>query len=53
MSYGSQGPMLGSGGYFNPSGPGGPWVGCGCSSIFIMLAGFLLVIGGCLRMLGH
>jgi len=52
MSMGG-GPMFGSGGYFNPQGPQGPWMGCGCSSIFIILAGILLVFGGCLRMLGQ
>ncbi len=53
MSTGPGGPLLGSGGYFNPAGSGGPWLGCGCSSVFIVFAGILLVIGGCLRMLGH
>jgi hypothetical protein len=55
MSIGAGGPggLLGGGGYFNPQGPGGPWMGCGCSSIFIMLAGVLLVFGGCLRMIGQ
>jgi hypothetical protein len=47
------GPLLGGGGYFNPQGAYGPWAGCGCSSFLIMLAGFLLVMGGCLRMLGQ
>ena len=54
----SQGPLFGSGGFFGgggsnlgPSGPFGPWAGCGCSSVFIILAGILLVMGGCLRML--
>jgi hypothetical protein len=47
------GPFYGGGGYFQPQGPHGPWLGCGCSSLFIILAGFLLVIGGCLRMLGQ
>jgi hypothetical protein len=51
MSYG--GPLLGGGGYFQPTGPYGPWMGCGCSSIFIVLAGILLVMGGCLRILGQ
>jgi hypothetical protein len=46
-------PMFGSGGFFNPQGPHGPWMGCGCSSIFIILAGILLVFGGCLRMFGQ
>lgn len=51
---------LGSGGFFGsgpsnmgPSGPYGAYPGCGCSSIFIVLAGILLVFGGCLRMLGQ
>ena len=50
-----QGPLFGSGGFFgaNPSGPYGSYGGCGCSSLFIVLAGILLVFGGCLRMIGH
>jgi hypothetical protein len=49
---------LGGGGFFGgggygPGGPYGGWPGCGCSSLFIILAGFLLVFGGCLRMLGQ
>ncbi len=51
---------LGGGGFFGqgpggmgPGGPYGAWPGCGCSSVFIILAGFLLVFGGCLRMLGQ
>jgi hypothetical protein len=48
---------MGPGGYFggplHPGGPFGPWLGCGCSSVLIVLAGVLLVIGGCLRMLGQ
>jgi hypothetical protein len=51
MSFG--GPFGGGGNYFNPGGAYGPWAGCGCSSFLIMLAGFLLVFGGCLRMLGQ
>jgi hypothetical protein len=43
----------GGGGYFQPQGPHGPWMGCGCSSIFMILAGILLVMGGCLRMFGQ
>lgn len=50
---------LGSGGYFgggpNTLGPGGPygaWPGCGCSSIFILLAVMFLLFGGCLRTVG-
>jgi hypothetical protein len=46
---------LGGGGYFGgdwgPRGPYGAWPGCGCSGLIIMLAGVLLVFGGCLRML--
>jgi len=47
---------LGGGGFFGrpgdygPSGPYGAWPGCGCSSLLIILAGMLLVCGGCLRM---
>jgi len=59
MSIGPGGPMFGEGGFFGssggmggmgPRGPFGAWPTCGCSSCFIILAGFLLVIGGCLRM---
>jgi hypothetical protein len=52
---GGPGPGPGSspmGGGFQPRGPYGPWPTCGCSSLFIILAGLLLVFGGCLRMLG-
>jgi len=55
----SNGGGLGSGGFFgggSPLGPGGPygaWPSCGCSSVFIILAGILLVCGGCLRMFGQ
>jgi hypothetical protein len=48
----SIGPLFGGGGFYNsygPSGPYGAYPGCGCSSFFIILAGFLLIIGGCLR----
>ena len=47
------GSLLGGGGFYQPQGPYGPWAGCGCSSLFIILAGILLVMGGCLRMLGQ
>ena len=53
MSMGPGGPLLGSGGYFQPRGPYGPWAGCGCSSMMMILAGIILVMGGCLRMLGQ
>jgi hypothetical protein len=55
----SMGGNLGGGGFFGggapmgPSGPYGAYPGCGCSSFFIIIAGFLLVFGGCLRMLGQ
>ena len=45
------GSLLGGGGFYQPTGPYGPWPGCGCSSLLIMLAGILLVFGGCMRML--
>jgi hypothetical protein len=47
---------LGGGGFFGgpnnygPRGPYGAWPGCGCSTFFIMMAGMLLLFGGCLRM---
>jgi len=50
---GSGGFFGGGGGNMGPSGPYGAYPGCGCSSIFIVLAGILLVFGGCLRMLGQ
>jgi len=37
----------------HPQGPYGVWPTCGCSSLFIILAGMLLVCGGCLRMFGQ
>ena len=54
MSMGPE-PLFGRGGLFgaNPSGPYGSYGGCGCSSLFIILAGILLVFGGCLRMIGQ
>ena len=54
MSMGDGG--VGGGGFFGrmaPTGQYGAWPGCGCSSIFIIIAGILLVMGGCLRMLGQ
>jgi len=53
MSMGPGGPLFGAGDYYNPRGPYGPWPSCGCSSLFIILAGILLVFGGCLRLLGQ
>lgn len=52
MSFGPGG-LLGGGGYYNPSGAYGPYAGCGCSSLLIILAGVLLVFGGCFRMAGY
>jgi hypothetical protein len=58
----STGGDLGGGGFFGagggpggmgPGGPFGAWPSCGCSSLFIILAGILLVFGGCLRMFGQ
>jgi hypothetical protein len=53
----SDGGQLGGGGFFGGSaGPGGPfgvWPSLGCSSFFIILAGMLLVCGGCLRLVGQ
>ena len=52
----SMGPGVGGGGFFGNMGPGGSYgayPGCGCSSFFIILAGILLVFGGCLRMFGQ
>ena len=52
----SMGDGLGSGGFFgrmSPSGEYGAWPGCGCSSLFIILAGILLVCGGLLRFIGQ
>ncbi len=54
MSWGSGGgPAFGSGSFFQPSGAYGPWAGCGCSSVIMILAGILLVFAGCLRMIGQ
>ncbi len=42
--------MLGGQSGYGPRGPYGAWPGCGCSTFFIMMAGMLLLFGGCLRM---
>jgi hypothetical protein len=39
--------------HMGPRGPFGAWPSCGCSGCLIILAGLLLVFGGCLRMLGQ
>jgi hypothetical protein len=52
----STGGPLGGGDFFGTYGPRGSygaWPGCGCSSILIILAGILLVFGGCLRLIGQ
>ena len=52
MSTDGGGGFLGGSG-LGPSGQYGAWPSCGCSSVFIILAGLLLVFGGCLRMVGQ
>jgi hypothetical protein len=52
MSFGGGG-LFGGGDFYRPQGSYGPWAGCGCSSLFIIAAGILLVMGGCLRMIGQ
>jgi hypothetical protein len=53
MSFGGN---LGGGGFYGgnlgPGGPHGLYPGCGCSSVFILMAIVLMVFGGCLRMVG-
>ncbi len=61
MSMGG-GPLFGSGGFFGGGGSGyggmspmgqyGAWPHCGCSGCIIILAGILLVFGGCMRQFG-
>jgi hypothetical protein len=54
MSFGPVGGgPFGGGGFFGSygRGPTGPWAGCGCSSFLMILAGILLVMAGCGRML--
>jgi hypothetical protein len=56
MSFGGGGffgPSGGGYGSYGPSGPYGAWPTCGCSSLFIILAGILLICGGMLRMFGQ
>ena len=50
--------MLGGGGFFGrapgdygPRGPYGPWPGCGCGGLLIVIGGMFLVCGGLLNML--
>jgi hypothetical protein len=45
--FGNMGQQMG------PRGPFGAWPSCGCSGCLIILAGILLVFGGCLKMLGQ
>jgi hypothetical protein len=46
------GGLFGGGGAVDPRGSYGPYAGCGCSSLIMILAGILLVFGGCARMIG-
>ena len=48
---GGGGGLFGGLGGLGPRGQFGAWPGCGCSSLFIIAAGILLVCGGGLRML--
>jgi hypothetical protein len=55
----SSGGGLGGGGFFGNwgggmglGGPYGAWPGCGCSSLLMILAGILLIMGGCARNFG-
>ncbi len=50
MSMGGYGGGGCLGGGYGPGGPYGVYPGCGCSSLFLILAGILLVCGGFLRM---
>jgi hypothetical protein len=43
------GPLLGGGDWYQPRGRFGPWGGCGCSSLLIIVAGILLVCAGFFR----
>jgi hypothetical protein len=52
MSMGG-GPLFGGGDYYNPRGAYGPWAGCGCSSLLMILAGILLIFAGCFRSVGY
>jgi hypothetical protein len=46
---GSLGPLGG----MHPRGSYGIWPSCGCGSLIIILAGILLVCGGCLQLLNQ
>lgn len=48
-----EGSFFGGGSNLGPGGSYGAWPSCGCSSLFIILAGILLVFGGCLRLIGQ
>jgi hypothetical protein len=59
MSTGPGGGLFGGGGFFGGGGPPvnygprgqfGVYPGCGCSGILMILAGVLMVMGGCARM---
>jgi hypothetical protein len=49
--FGSGG-FFGGGGNYGPQGQYGCFPACGCSSFLIILAGILLVFGGCMRQFG-
>ena len=40
----------GGGGTYGPSGPYGPWPGCGCGSLLIIIGGLIIACGGFLNM---
>jgi hypothetical protein len=48
MSMGPGG-LFGGGGWYQPRGQYGAYPGCGCSSLFMILAGILLVLAGMMR----
>lgn len=50
--FGGGGGMFGGGDFFRPGGSFGPWAGCGCSSLLMILGGIVLVFAGCARMVG-
>jgi hypothetical protein len=43
----SMGPL--GGGWYQPQGRYGPYPGCGCSSVLMVIAGIILVFAGMLR----
>jgi hypothetical protein len=50
------GPRMGNQNFYGDYGPRGPygaWPSCGCSSLFLILAGIFLVCAGCFKFLGQ